>query len=552
MRCRFCLFAILALPLIWLLQVRSAPAQQTASELVELRGKVVNSVTGEPVAGALVQIYASGRKVEFTASNGTFAFTDLPPGSYLPFARKPGFFNDQELSTPMRSSPMQAAQTEPIVLKLTPEAIIYGEVKNANGLPLEGVTVRAQRWQVENGQKRLVPDGNAVTDDEGSFRLAELKPGRYYVSFPSTNNGGWSTTYQLSPKRPVEEGYGPQYYPGVPDLESATAIEIRAGAQVHITQTLGRQRLFEVSGVVRGADPESGFNLWLMNSTGDTVQRSVRMNPKTGQFQIPGIPAGSYLLHATANQRPLTNVANGLGIAEQDPPPPLMATLPLHVQGDVSGVVVVLGSGISVDVQMRDEVADNSGTNNLHQVSLQMTSQEFSPSSSGIMIPPHPGDRRARTRFEGLAPGTYAVSVWPNGPWYVSSMRCGNVDLLREDLTIPPGTAPPPIEVTLRNDGAQLTVKTTEKGQPTVAGVVLFSQEYPRRSQFFGSSYAFSVSNLPPGKYYVIAMMGAENLEFRNPTVMERYLAHATEVTLGPRMDVTVVAEVQQQESGAE
>jgi hypothetical protein len=54
--------------------------------------------------------------------------------------------------------------------------------------------------------------------------------------------------------------------------------------------------------------------------------------------------------------------------------------------------------------------------------------------------------------------------------------------------------------------------------------------------------------NLAPGTYYVIAMRGAENLEFRDPTVMARYLTHATQVTLQPRANVTFVAEVQQEE----
>lgn len=57
-----------------------------------------------------------------------------------------------------------------MVLKLTPEGIIYGEVKNESGEPVEGVTVRAQRWQVENGRKTLQNARDAATDDEGNFR----------------------------------------------------------------------------------------------------------------------------------------------------------------------------------------------------------------------------------------------------------------------------------------------------------------------------------------------------------------------------------------------
>ncbi|HYY72016.1 MAG TPA: carboxypeptidase-like regulatory domain-containing protein, partial [Candidatus Bathyarchaeia archaeon] len=481
---------VLHLPLLWLIQIPFASVQQNTPEVVEFRGKVVNSVTGEPVANALVQVYAPGPRAEFTGSDGTFVFNDLPPGSYSPVARKPGFFNDQELSIPTRPMPIQAAQSEPVILKLTPEAHIYGEIKNENEQPLEGVNVRAQQWQVVNGERHLVPVGNTVTDDEGNFRLAEVRPGRYYLVFPSTNNEGWSTSsFQLGSKKQEEQGYGGQFYPGVPDLKSATMIEIRPGAQVHIAQTLSRERLFEVAGVVHGGDPESGFNLMLMNTAGDMVQRDLNINPKTGQFRIRGVPAGTFILRAIANRRSaLRNTASGMLALAEEERPPLTAALPLQVHGNLSGLIVVLGTGTSVGIQIHDETSNSAGANNLHQVFLQITAHEFSNFSSGIMMPPTPGDRRAATRFEGLAPDTYTVEARPYGPWYVSALRCGSEDLLRDDLTISQGASLPPIEVALRDDGAQLTVNVREKGQPAAAGILLFSSDYPRRSQFLGSS----------------------------------------------------------------
>ncbi|HKW34049.1 MAG TPA: carboxypeptidase-like regulatory domain-containing protein [Candidatus Acidoferrum sp.] len=546
MRSHFWLFVTLGL--VWHIQALSALAQQTTQEVVECRGKVVNSVTGEPVGDALVQIYALGQRVQFTRSDGTFAFADLPPGSYSPVARKLGFFNDQELSRGAPPPPIQAATNEPVVLKLTPEAIIYGEVKNENEQPLEGVVVRAQQWQVQNGQRKLATLGDTVTDDEGNFRLANLSSGRYYLSFPSSNGGGWSTTYQLNSKKQDKQGYGAEFYPGVSDVKSATVIETRPGAQVHIVQALRRERLFEVSGVVHGADPESGFNLMLMNSAGDFVQKGVRINPKTGQFQLQGVPAGAYLLRVTANMRPaLRNTASGLLALADEEPRPLTAALPLQVYSDVSGLVV-LGTGTSIGVQVRDETSESNGANGLHQVLLQMAPHEFSSFSAAIMMPPNPRDRRAMTRFEGLAPDTYTVEAMPNGPWYIASLRCGGEDLLRDDLAISEGASLPPIEVTLRDDGAQLTVHVKEKGQSAVAGILLFSSDYPRRSQLLGSATSLSTSNLAPGTYYVIAMRDAQSLEFRSPAVMAPYLANATEVTLGPRASVTVAAEVQQEE----
>jgi Carboxypeptidase regulatory-like domain len=542
---RFFLCSILASSLAWHFPFSSAAAQQITSETLELRGRVINSATGEPVALALVQVSAPGPKTQFTGADGTFVFTGLPPGNYWPLARKPGFFDDSEPQRPDPAPLLSSGQHEPIILKLLPEAILFGEVKDENGAPLEGVTVRAQQWQELDGEKQFVPAGSAFTDDEGNFRLAELKPGRYYLSFLSTN-GGWTITYQLTSEKPEEQGYGAQFYPGVPDLESASAIEIRAGAQVHIVQTLSRQRLFQVAGVVRGADPASGFNLTLTNSMGDMVQKRVRLDPNTGQFQISGVPRGTYLLEARANQRPaLTNTSSGLLRVDDEDRPPLTATVPLRLEGDVSGLVVVLGSGISVDVQVLDEISDNGGPNGLHQVSLQMKPQGFPRSASRITVPRAPDERRAPARFEGLAPGVYSVSGTSHGPWYIASMRCGSVDLLRDDLTLTTAAAPP-IQVVLRGDGAQLALNAVKNGQPATAGLLLFSPDYPRRSRFLGRASSVSVGNLAPGRYYVIAMRGAENLEFRNPTAMDRYLTHATEVILAPRATLTISAEVAQ------
>jgi len=548
MRSRFFVGAILVPPLAWHFWFSSSAAQQITSASLELRGTVINSATREPVARALVQVPAAGQKAQFTGADGTFVFTGLPPGNYWPSARKPGFFDDSELERPVTTPLGSSGQNEPVVLKLLPEATIFGEVKEENGMPLEGVTVRAEQWQVPNGEKELVPVGNAKTDDQGDFRLAELRPGRYYLSFPLTNNGGWSTAYQLTSKKQEEQGYGAQFYPGVPDLESATVIEVKAGAQVHIVQTLSPQRLFQVAGVLRGADPATGLSLTLTNSVGDMVQKQVRLDPKTGQFQISGVPRGAYLLEASANGgHRLRNTASGLlRIADEDRPP-LTATVPVRVASDVSGLVVVLGSGLSVDVHVRDEVSDIGGPGVLHLVSLQMRPQGFPRPPSWITVPRAPADRSTPARFEGLAPGVYSVSGTPHGPWYIASMRCGGADLLRDDLTLTTAV-PPPIEVVLRDDGAQLAVKVVKNGQPATAGLLLFSPDYPRRSQFYGRTSSFSVGNLAPGRYYVIAVRGAENLEFRNPRVMERYLTRATQVILGPRGYVAIPAELQERE----
>jgi len=237
------------------------------------------------------------------------------------------------------------------------------------------------------------------------------------------------------------------------------------------------------------------------------------------------------------------------GVGGNEVQPPLGVKLPIHLHADVSGLVVALGRGISLGVQVRDQVLNDGNTDNVRRVSVTMIAKELPQISQTIVVPPTPGDRRAPTRFEGLSPGTYTVEAAPHVPGYVASLQCGTVDLLRDDLTVAPGAALPPIEITLRNDGAELNISVIENGQSTAAGVVIYSEEYPRRSLLMQTyTGSLSIGNLPPGTYQVVAVKDARDLEFRNPAAMEKYLKHADVVTLGPGGKATMRIEGQERE----
>ena len=122
---------VFAIPFILaacLLCVSHTTAQQEDTEEFELHESVINDATGEPVTGALVQLL---RNAQFSATNGTFVFTNLPRGRYSLWARKPGFFTEQDLgrSSAWSNSWHDVPSNVEMVLKLVPESIIYGEVK---------------------------------------------------------------------------------------------------------------------------------------------------------------------------------------------------------------------------------------------------------------------------------------------------------------------------------------------------------------------------------------------------------------------------------------
>lgn len=528
--------ARLALVALLVLPIPSCIGAQSEPKLYELHGTVINSVNSEPVPGALVQI--NGQPASFSGSDGTFSFMDVPAGRVSLAARKPGFFNQQQLRGWIVSdSSVEVPSSAPLLIKLTPEAVIFGEVKNADGDPIEGIVVRAERWRVQDGRRQLQAEREATTDDQGKFRIAELLPASYYLAFLVASNG---TTFirGLTQKVKPQEGYGLQFYPGVADVQAAATIPVRAGANVHVTHNFVKQRLFQVSGTVRGVLPLSSFDVNLSNSLGERAPGNPRFDPSTGNFQIPGIPAGTYLLTAVQfhSQSPS-------GVATD---PPMTATQTLHVDRDLTGIVLLLGSGISIPVQVREDFS--TAPNETHQVYVRLQSQDFAQNSAAVMVPPpRPENLRAPDKLENLSPGTYWAEAQATAAQdYVAELRCGNLDLLRDQLVIAPGASVPSIDVTLRNDVAQLSVALRQKDRP--AAIFIYSIDYPRSSRLMplaANPASLSISNLPPGRYQVFALAGLAELEFRNPQVVEKYLAHAVAVTLSPHDNTTVTVDVQ-------
>src|SRR5260370_1375956 len=99
---------------------------QTPSDRFELRGKVINAASGDPVSGALVQL--PGQETQFSQSDGSFVFTNLPRAQLAVIVRKPGFFNDQELGRwgPAMFPQIAVPTATDVIIKLTPEGIIFG------------------------------------------------------------------------------------------------------------------------------------------------------------------------------------------------------------------------------------------------------------------------------------------------------------------------------------------------------------------------------------------------------------------------------------------
>ena len=275
------------------IQVYSAPTSSANPVTVEkftLTGAVVDSVTGEPIRKALVQIYTGQKRTAFSGDDGSFQLEGIPAGSYSVTAQKPGYFSQQELllggAPPVEVGPKSSSA----IVKLTPESILSGKVTSTDGAPLEHVSLHLNYIEIREGRRRSDFKGIAITDDDGRYRFADLRPGNYYLSAsPYTP----VPDAMLEPDESPKTGYAGTYYPGVPDLASASPLQLAAGERGEANLTLNEVPVYAISGTVSGYAPNQGVSLQIFDQSGVLVDQGVQFSPDNGRFDVRALAAGN-------------------------------------------------------------------------------------------------------------------------------------------------------------------------------------------------------------------------------------------------------------------
>jgi hypothetical protein len=143
-----------------------SPASSQETSRVEIRGTILDSGTGLPVADVEVSLAELDLRL-LTDSAGEFLIPHLPLGTYQLALRKDGY---KEIQGPLR-----VLRTGSMVLRLEPLAApanleasrILGTVKERDsGIPLEGAEVSMDGIS-----------GTSITDADGRFTVPSVPPG---------------------------------------------------------------------------------------------------------------------------------------------------------------------------------------------------------------------------------------------------------------------------------------------------------------------------------------------------------------------------------------
>lgn len=541
-------------------------AQSDSDQPETVHGVVVNSVTGEPIARALVHS-ADNRFAILTNSEGRFEFavekpsgdssesknpgggpTSLLNGPNMLIALKPGYLAD---SGNFRVNSQNDSNQE-WTLRLTPEALIVGTVSLPTSEAPDSISLQIFRREVQDGHARYVPAGITRSRSDGQFRFADLRAGTYKLLTQEMLDQDPAT---LGPEGPVF-GYPPVFYPNAPDFASAATINLVAGQMQTVNLTLVRQRYYEVKIPVSVAGKE-------------VLENGISVDVYTQGRKGPGFSLGySNNNHAVAGLLP-----NGLYTIDVTSygPGNESGTQTIAIKGGpVRGPAITLAPSESIVVNVAEEFtsgrsspysAFSSGGKTVElKGPRRYLNILLAPADEGI------GERMASLRnspenadgplsIEAPPPGNYWVQVHSSFG-YAASVRSGNVDLLHQPLAVGSGWAGP-IEITMRDDTAEIS-GTVEgiKGQGTrdsnpagagfyVGGSIrqpgtrVYCVPLPDSAGQFAEGVvnpdgSFDFANVAPGAYRVLAFDGTQDeIEYRNPDAMRAYESKGTVVRVG-------------------
>jgi len=533
-----------------------------------LRGSVVNAVSGQPVARALVRLSGDSRAT-FTDSEGKFQFNGLPVGSFTLLAEKPGFLGSDSggSRSPVLASINLAPDSPDAVVKLTPESVVFGQVLDEKGEPLEGFTVALFSRNPTTGGLFSAPYQRFVTDDQGKFRIAGLFPGSYYLAVRAEQQ----PVLRSSQKSAAPMGFALAFYPGVSGPSAAVRLKLRAGSTMQANFSLKREPLVQLSGAVTGYAPKEQVTLELQDSSGASEASDVIFDPATGSFHTKWIPPGVYNLAAqssgasTGVVEPNTGGASGsffLSVQSSDVDQagassrPAYAGLHVNATSSLSSLRLVLQPTVDIPIVIRNLPAANSEGPPSVPFSLALVSKEDelmgfnrSVSAENSSRPESSGD--ARMIFSGVVPGTYELAVEsPSGAEvYTESAFWGSTDLLHNDLVLDSSGSIPPIELAVRDDGAALNGAVSFSDLPVPAQVVLLSENRRRpRIVPAAPSGEFEVSGLAPGVYRVFAADASAGYDYTDPAFLQKISSKIQEVTLAPKQSASITLELATEE----
>jgi hypothetical protein len=524
-----------------LLRAQSSPPDRSATPDAKFKiaGTIVSSLTGTPLGKARVSLFDTGNPASvvwmITSENGHFEFGSLKSGKFSLQGARRGFISaayeqHEQFSTAIVTG--AGFDTESLVLRLTPLALLGGKVIDEWGDPVRNARVMLYVENHRAGMNRVTPANNGSTDDLGSYEFASLTPGNYYLSVaakpwyavhPVSSPGGGAGNSPPGVARSLDVAYPTTYYNGATDTDGATAISIQGGdhlqADIHVNPVPALHLVFHVPN-----DGQQGFSMPVFQKrvfdSMEYVQSEGAQSVAPGVYELTGVPAGRYTVRP---QEPKSG------------------------QLQQSSEMNLVKDGQELDTSRSEPTATV-------KLLVQMPRQEPFPKQFSLALQ----DSRRQTvafkpvgvageaTFEDIPAGKYTILVFsPTKPYSVARASSEGVEISGHELNVTPGAS---LNLAVFLVGGVVTVEGfAKRGDKPVAGVMVAlvpkdpesHLEMFRRDQsdFDGS---FVLRGVIPGSYTIVAVEDAWGFEWMQPGVLGRYVQHGQNLTIGELMKGSV------------
>ena len=490
-----------------------------------IAGQVVSAADGHALTGTTVSLSDVRGAVPMSSvvagDGGAFAFDSLPAGKYSLFGQRRGFVGasygeHEQFSVALVTG--ASFETEKLVLRLEPAAVVAGRVFDEDGELIRGAQVTLYREGFETGKKEIKSFNSTQTDPFGEFAFSQLKSGRYFISVRATP---W---YAVAPA-PAEQqsfiltgvdpafnaAYPLTFYGDVTKSDDATPIALKPGerlnADVHLL-------------------PVRALKLSLKNVSGSPagIVASLQV-PVFGSFeqlpaQIQQLPDGG-------------SEVVGLAPAQYrfetfDP-----------ASGNKSQMGEVNLSGGSTEIDSRASVAQGSLS-----LTVVVDTGEKPPAQTIIALRgSQPGtdlrqmlNENGAVSFRGVPPDDYHFLIFgENHTWQVLQIEEGGNFLSQNHRQLAAGESAS-LKLVVSGTARSVDGLAVLEGKP-VAGamIVLVPVDAIANSDLFRRDQSdqdgtFALLDVPAGRYILVAIQNGWHLEWSKPEVLAPFLANGIAV----------------------
>ena len=509
------------------------PSRASSSYTGTITGRVTGD-DGRPLPDAMIILYRASARVQgppqgVTAdAEGKFQASNLPPGLYTVGASLPGFVSAQDAAIESGESKLYRLG-DSVSISLVKGGVITGTVRDANGEPVVGISVRAIRLRDSMGRTvpRAFPSPPRMTDDRGIYRLYGLQAGTYIVT-----TGGNTGFFGLAN---AYDGDAPTYYPSS-TRDTAAEVSVRGGEEATGIDIRYRgERGRTISGTVSGIVDQTlryGFSITLSQASNGSYESTtyVQLGSKPS-FSFNGVGDGEYELTAQ----------HDLGEGDNAFSPPRRVS----VKGsDVTGIELTLAplgsieGSVLLEAAPKEPCVDKRGGTFIETL-ISARPDEKPQSREATRVPFFSGSGSVPTdqgkfTIHNLQAGSFRLNVrLPSEAWYVRSIALPVAPTakpsggpskaaemksapLPSSITLKTGEHVANVTINIAQDAAGLRGRvapaTEGAALPANLKVYLVPQERERAEDVLRYMEAgierdgtFTLANLAPGRYFIIA-----------------------------------------------